>query len=689
MKRGSISSILTGVLLFNLIPFGSTVAATSPEEQCFAQLVLAASTNPSFNTLDLASVNKVNGKNNEYKSGRFSVATYADFLNTFSKAVPYFETDIVSYPDKMNEVPTRYKYTPTVHKSNRNNTASIIYNNGTKTNIDHWMSKNGSSTSQDIQKYFAGQLSASTLDNKHNRQKIDGYYLDSKYVSFGKESELDFSYPSRAANPGADGYYPTGRPVKDMRQYLIYTHHLSPARGGAFLSCELVKMTPYNPYKLKDYDYQGQSLSWVNYGGTKMSQSNAKTAVVGGGKFRKAEIDYTITTRADESKNLMRFNAISINYDNGNSFLNTFRTSEMFNEAMRDALNASETFLEMRRAFYNKVIASGLGIGGGASGGAANANVVKGNFCGFSISNQTNAQRNCQGLNPKTSCPAGYTKSNFARIGSNDWFTCVKTNTAAISTNPVEQGLWCGMKMTGDTARMVPCAGSDPQTTCPTGYSSKRFAQMGDNGGDWYSCFKDNNNNNLTVPSGSMCGLKMAQNSGGINCETSNPQVSCPTGFTSIQWSNVDPNWGRWFSCFKDVEPLAVNPPPAPEPTSGTVICTHYNQKGLLSDELYEFEKAYGKSVNPDLYAGYLFWATPFVAWLEKNEWADPIVAPLVNAWANEVAFQMGEKEKGNLIGRKMMQYGEPATLLLGQTALVKNKNNAAKASETTPQLAK
>lgn len=557
MYKSIISPILVGVLLFpQVLVVSPAKAAPTPEDQCFNQLRQAANSSPAFSGLDLTKVRKINGKNGEEKSKFFSVATHADFLKVFTTPHPFYEYDIPYFPDAMDEVPSRDKFTPKVHKANRTNSASLIYENGIKTDIDHWMSKNGSATGQDIRDYFSGRKNANSLDGKHHRQIIDGYFIDSKYVTFGRESDLEFSFPTRAANPASYGFYPVGRPIPDMREYLMYTHHLSPQFGGHFLSCELVKMTPQAGYVLKDYDYAGKSIRWQNYGGSKLSQTDITTKNLAGGKFRQGNLRYTITTRQDTDKNLLRFDLINISYNNASSFLNPYITLDLFQKSVLDAKTATLTFLDMRRDFYNRVIATGMGIGQGV--------------------------------------------------------TQVEDKNSAIAT-----------------ANWVKCA--DEGQLCQfTGESDIRYGQ-----------------NDRYV-------YKKATDS--VACNNS---------------EFGDPIFGTLKSCWYDSNQASAYVPPV---SSGTVICTHYHQKGLLSDELFESEKAYGEIVHPQLYSGYLYWATPFVAWLEKNEWADFIVAPLVNAWAEEVAYHMGDRQTGNWIGRKMMQFGEPATLMVGKTILVKNK---------------
>jgi len=570
MKVRKISFLLIGALLASQYQFNNTTYAASPEEQCFAELAKAAKKNPAFSGLNLSAVKKISGKNKELESDPFSVKTYADFLETFSKPVPYSQSDLKYYPSKMKSVATKHRYTPKIHKANRTNSGVIIYNNGSKTSIDHWMSKTGSSAASDIKDYFSGQKSASQLDAKHNRQKIDGYYLNSKYVTFGRESDLTFSFPSRAANPADDGYYPSGRPVMDMREYVMYTHHLKGSLGGDLLSCELIKMVPQSPYKLKDYDYSGESIRWENYGGTKISASNAKTQVVGGGKFRKAEIDYTITSRTDPGKQLLRFYVLGINYDNHNSFLNTFRTVEMFNEAMRDAKKASQGFLEMRRTFYAKVIASGLGIGQDTSvynSGDASQPLATGHFCGLSMSHKDLAAIKCDGADPlRDDCPAGYTKRQWADlsgIGAGKWTSCFTDSPQPVRSSVKNPGLFCGIRMENDAGRKVLCSGIDPRdaapsippdVSCPAGFQPATFANMGPGyKGQWTTCFKQNNTSGLSATAGTMCGLKMEQQSTPVvSCGGMDPQTGCPEGYSSTQWANINASWGRWHSCIRN-----------------------------------------------------------------------------------------------------------------------------------------
>jgi hypothetical protein len=55
----------------------------------------------------------------------------------------------------------------------------------------------------------------------------------------------------------------------------------------------------------------------------------------------------------------------------------------------------------------------------------------------------------------------------------------------------ITQGTWCGLKMSAHTVPISTCGGHNPQVSCPKGYTSRLFANMGDLGGNWYTCFKN------------------------------------------------------------------------------------------------------------------------------------------------------------------------------------------------------
>lgn len=558
MKR---NQLVGATILFGVFYFQTSLAAISPETQCFTHLVAAAKTNPAFSDLDLTKVQKINGETGEFKSDPFSVATYTDFIDIFNTALPVLNDDLHFFPDKMKEVSKNYKIKQKIHKANRNNSASIIYSNGVKTPIDHWMSDDHSSTALDIRKYFSGKKTAANLDRKYTRQMIDGYYIDSRYVTFGKESDLTLSFPTRAGNPAADAFYPVGRPIPDMREYLIYTHHLSPALGGDFLSCEIFKTTPQEGYRLKDYELSGKGITWDNFGGTRLSETDVSaTRVLGNNKFRLGEISYSVTARypVDPVEPLLRFDGINVSYNNESTFLNPFITLGLFEDSMREAKVQATTFFQARLDFYRRVIASGLDIGKESFSVPVyndTTEITDGTMCGLRMSQQQKALQLCQGQDPQGNCPTGYLAkqwNDLSSIGAGKWTSCFKDGTESSPVDNNQQGIFCGITMTGKSEDKQLCGGLDPQTECPTGYQRRKWAIMGDSyGNDWWSCFKADNGTASPIISGSMCGFNVADQSPPIRtCAGGDPQTTCPSGYSSKLWANS--TLGQWYACFKD-----------------------------------------------------------------------------------------------------------------------------------------
>ena len=50
-------------------------------------------------------------------------------------------------------------------------------------------------------------------------------------------------------------------------------------------------------------------------------------------------------------------------------------------------------------------------------------------------------------------------------------------------------GTWCGLRLTLNSGPQSLCEGNDPSISCPAGFRRTMFARMGSLGGDWYTCF--------------------------------------------------------------------------------------------------------------------------------------------------------------------------------------------------------
>ena len=99
------------------------------------------------------------------------------------------------------------------------------------------------------------------------------------------------------------------------------------------------------------------------------------------------------------------------------------------------------------------------------------------------------------------------------------------------------------------------------------------------------------------------------------------------------------------------------------------ILCAYFNSIGLLPDNIYAADLRYARQFVPDsVNRGYRLWAEPLTAYLKRNPDSIliPILHPLVNGWAEEMAYRMGEVDKPNWIGRVLIHIGTPIASALG-----------------------
>lgn len=101
------------------------------------------------------------------------------------------------------------------------------------------------------------------------------------------------------------------------------------------------------------------------------------------------------------------------------------------------------------------------------------------------------------------------------------------------------------------------------------------------------------------------------------------------------------------------------------------VICGHYNQKGVIPDDIYREDVHYSDFYLPEeTREGYLLWARPIVKFLQKKEdrpVTDKIIGPLASAWAHEMAYRTGYIKKRTFLGRAVTSIGEPLCYVIGK----------------------
>jgi hypothetical protein len=119
----------------------------------------------------------------------------------------------------------------------------------------------------------------------------------------------------------------------------------------------------------------------------------------------------------------------------------------------------------------------------------------------------------------------------------------------------------------------------------------------------------------------------------------------------------------------------------------GKIICTKLYELGLMSQQIYQADQAFGAellSTRPDIYNGYRAWAEIVVDWMSgqgpkmmpwmtdeefgrsaqrwSTRWAQDIATP----WAEHMAYKMGVLEKDNITGRMITIVGVPICKLVG-----------------------
>ena len=63
---------------------------------------------------------------------------------------------------------------------------------------------------------------------------------------------------------------------------------------------------------------------------------------------------------------------------------------------------------------------------------------------------------------------------------------------------------------------------------------------------------------------------------------------------------------------------------------------------------------------------GYHYWAVPYVKLMRKSKLAEAVMRPVAIHRANELAYQMGIREKGDLLGKFFRLTIEPVCYLIG-----------------------
>jgi hypothetical protein len=127
----------------------------------------------------------------------------------------------------------------------------------------------------------------------------------------------------------------------------------------------------------------------------------------------------------------------------------------------------------------------------------------------------------------------------------------------------------------------------------------------------------------------------------------------------------------------------------------GSIICTKLYQMGLMDEETYKADEAYGEMLrtsSPETYEGYLRWASIVVEWMSGNtpnmfiwirdkktrkekelEFIIRVTHRIATPWAEHMQFVMGRKEKDNKVGKLIMNVGAPISRWINKFSKFEN----------------
>lgn len=98
----------------------------------------------------------------------------------------------------------------------------------------------------------------------------------------------------------------------------------------------------------------------------------------------------------------------------------------------------------------------------------------------------------------------------------------------------------------------------------------------------------------------------------------------------------------------------------------GTVICTELHRQGILNDETYLADSAYGNMLSREVLLGYQSWAIPLTKLMRKSILLTHVVSWLAIPWAKEMAYRMEVRQHGHIIGKVVNFIGVPLCGFIG-----------------------
>lgn len=97
------------------------------------------------------------------------------------------------------------------------------------------------------------------------------------------------------------------------------------------------------------------------------------------------------------------------------------------------------------------------------------------------------------------------------------------------------------------------------------------------------------------------------------------------------------------------------------------VICTELHRRGWLDDYLYEGDDLHGRSVNPEVIAGYHAWGKPVANIMRRHTWFARVMWVIALPVIHEMAHRVGYRLRGSFIGHAMLAVGLPLCGWIGR----------------------
>lgn len=98
-----------------------------------------------------------------------------------------------------------------------------------------------------------------------------------------------------------------------------------------------------------------------------------------------------------------------------------------------------------------------------------------------------------------------------------------------------------------------------------------------------------------------------------------------------------------------------------------SVICSELRRQGLMDDLIWAADERFGHAQTRAVRDGYRCWAQYIARGMKRSPLLTRIVSRLAIPWAYEMAYLMGARSSGSLLGRALMFAGLPFCAFLGK----------------------